>query len=97
MTHLLFADDCFLFCRASLEECNVLKEFLMTYEKDSGQEINFAKLGICFSTNVSIDCKNEIVNILGVSQCLNTGLYLGLLSLVGRSKQPIFNYLRDRL
>jgi hypothetical protein len=43
LTHLLFVDDCFLFCRVDGNECIKLKEILKTYEEVSGQAINLRK------------------------------------------------------
>jgi hypothetical protein len=44
LTHLLFADDCFLFYRANLRKNTKLREILQYYEAMSGQtSINFKK------------------------------------------------------
>ncbi|KAK2370479.1 hypothetical protein QL285_083528 [Trifolium repens] len=43
VSHLLFADDCFLFCRSNISETTKLMEILKTYELASGQEINLSK------------------------------------------------------
>jgi len=51
LTHILFADDYFLFCRTNLSESTKLKEILQYYEAMSGQAINFQKSKIFFSTN----------------------------------------------
>jgi len=51
LTHLLFADDCFLFCRANISEYNRLKNILQKYEEVSGQTINMQKSEIFFSMN----------------------------------------------
>ena len=67
------------------------------YESDSGQAINFQKSGIFFSKNASSLDRDFISNILGVSTPLNTRRYLGLLSLIGKSKRVVFGFLRDRL
>ncbi|GAU34295.1 hypothetical protein TSUD_20010 [Trifolium subterraneum] len=53
VSHLLFTDDCFLFCRASVAEA----------------------------------AKEDLSRILGVKLVLGTGIYLGLPSMVGRSKE----------
>ncbi|CBI18702.3 unnamed protein product, partial [Vitis vinifera] len=60
------------------------------YESNSGQAINFQKSGIFFSRNVSSLDRDFISNILGVSTPLNTGRYLGLPSLIGKSKRAVF-------
>ena len=51
LTHLFFADDCLIFCRSTLEECNKVQELLAYYEVASGQVINKEKTTLCFSRN----------------------------------------------
>lgn len=41
--------------------------------------------------------KSDISELLGVSQPLNAGRYLGLPYLIGRSKRAVFAYLSDRV
>lgn len=97
VTHLLFADDSFLFFRADMDEASKVKEILSNYESISGQAVNYQKSGIFFSANVHKDKQQEVKNILGVSNDLSTGHYLGLPSLVGRSKINVFKFLKDRI
>jgi len=48
---LLFADDSLIFCKASSQACQKLKEMLDTFCAQSGQLINFHKSNIVFSKN----------------------------------------------
>ncbi|XP_074322969.1 uncharacterized protein LOC141659929 [Apium graveolens] len=57
----------------------------------------FSKVGCIFSANVRTDKQQELENILGVYNGLGDGKYLGLPSLIGRSKKSVFNFLKDRV
>lgn len=97
ITHLLFADDSFLFFRADHDETVKIKEILDKYELLSGQAVNYRKSGIFFSSNVRRDKQQKITDILGETSDLSTGNYLGLPSLVGGSKYSVFKFLKDRI
>jgi hypothetical protein len=97
VSHLLFADDCFLFCRANLTESKKLMEVLKTYEDATGQEINLSKSEVFFSRNISKAAQEDLSRLMGVRHVLGTGTYLGLPSLVGRSKKNTFAYIKDRI
>lgn len=97
ISHLMFTDDCILFCWGSEEEARNLKQVLDVYENLSGQAINYNKSGVFFSPNVDPVERQHIEVIFGVNQCLNTGRYLGLPSLIGRKKKEIFSHIRDRV
>lgn len=51
ISHLFFADDCYLFFRANMEEARCIKKCLYLYEKATGRQVNFQKLSIHFSRN----------------------------------------------
>lgn len=50
--HLLFADDNFLFGKASLDECAVIQHILDVFSQASGQTINFSNSSVAFNANV---------------------------------------------
>jgi hypothetical protein len=72
-------------------------EILKTYELASGQEINLSKSEVFFSRNLSRAAQEDLSNIMGVKHVMGTGTYLGLPSMVGRSKKETFAYIKDRI
>jgi len=97
VSHLLFADDCFLFFKANEDQAHVMKNILATYELASGQAISLPKSEIYCSRNVPDGIKTIITNILGVQAVLGTGKYLGLPSMIGRDRKATFAYIKDRV
>ncbi|XP_023925933.1 uncharacterized protein LOC112037354 [Quercus suber] len=83
--------------RANGTECNKLKEILKTYEAASGQKINTEKSSIFFSLNTSQELKDEILNILGPMTNSRYTKYLGLPSIIGRSKKLVFAEIKEKI
>lgn len=97
ITYLLFADYSFLFFKANNQEAVAIKSLLLRYESLSGQAINLQKSGIMFSANVQNDSRIDNSRILDVHNSLQDSKYLGLPSLIGKSKKTVFNFLKDRV
>lgn len=53
------------------------------------------KSEISFNKNVSENSWASLSQILGVRQSLGSGKYLGLPSMIGRSKKTTFSYIKD--
>lgn len=75
LSHLLFVDD-------------YLRDIFNTYEKALGQTINLCISEIFYSTNTSQALKQNISS-LGVTNQLGRRKYLGLPSIIGRSKKCV--------
>ena len=97
ISHHLFADDSLLFCQASEKETQEVLEILKLYAKASGQCINMEKSLFYFSSNTSSHKRELIKAMLGVSEMERFEAYLGLPTLVGRSKHHTFSFLKDRV
>jgi hypothetical protein len=83
ISHLLFVDENFLFCKASVLEVTNLKHVLDTYEAASGQALNYQKSAIAYSCNTEANCRSLINNLLGVIESTGHGKYLGLPFIIG--------------
>ncbi|CAL1381267.1 unnamed protein product [Linum trigynum] len=97
VSHLFFADDSVFFGRATEQESGLLKQILQLYEKESGKLVNFQKSAVSFSGNVRMHQKLMVSGTLQMTMVEKHEKYLGLPTVVGRSKKEIFNGLKDRI
>ena len=97
ITHLFFADDSLLFCKAKDQECQTLVDILNSYEATSGQKINTDKSSVFFSPNSPQEKKESILNILGPMQDSKHNKYLRLPNIIGKSKAQVFAKIKDRV
>jgi hypothetical protein len=96
ITHLLFADDSIVFLEASLESLTALKRVLEDYESASGQKVNLQKSSIFFGDGCDPDTKDMAKQVLTVDTEALSERYLGLPTVVGRSKEGCFQYINER-
>ncbi|XP_021761446.1 uncharacterized protein LOC110726302 [Chenopodium quinoa] len=97
ITHLFFADDNLLFTRATRQECSIIVDILNKYEATSEQKINLEKSEVSFSKGVHLPSRITLSSILGMEMVDNHVKYLGLPTVVGRSKKAIFAFVKDRI
>ena len=78
-----------------MKECESLQRIIGIYEKASSQLLNRAKTSLFFSKNTPTDIKEEFKRRFD-AQVIHEK-YLGLPSLVGRSKRNNFMELKEKL
>ncbi|KAL6210288.1 hypothetical protein ACLB2K_015521 [Fragaria x ananassa] len=97
ISHLLFADDSFVFFRATEEECETVREVLLKYEMVTGQQVNFQKSCVSFSRNVTLEQQVELATKLGITRVPKHDKYLGLPTEVSYSKEEAFGYVKEKI
>ena len=97
ITHLFFADNSLLFCKENNQECQNLINILQLYEAASVQKIDMDKSSVFFSSNTPDERRSEVMNLLGPMQDTRHKKYLGLPSIIGKSKVEIFAEIKERV
>lgn len=95
LSHLFFTDNSLIFCRASREECQVIKEIFKRYEQASGQMINLNKSMFMTNKNVGATKAKELGDILGIKQTNSLGSYLGMPSKGCKNKRIMFKRIKE--
>ena len=97
VSHLLFADDCIVFCKASTEEGLKVTKILDNYEREFGKKLNREKTSLFFSKNMKVEVQEAVKDMFGAQIILQHEKYLGLPPLVGRGKKKAFNRIKDQV
>lgn len=90
VSHLLFADDCIIFCKADLKTCHKLVSLFKDFGTNSGQLVNLSKSGVFFSPKTNPDKIRRVKEILGVNSIPLNDRYLGSSLFTNISKVKIF-------
>ncbi|KAM6582630.1 hypothetical protein CsatB_009632 [Cannabis sativa] len=90
ISHMLFADDSYLFCQASSGAALNICTLLHFFEMASGQKVNVTKSSIFFSPITDSLLKNEICSTLGMPKADEHSLYLGLPNIIVIQSLPTY-------
>lgn len=77
ITHLLFADDCLVFCEANSQANNNLVKFFSDFGKALDQLINLNKSEVFFSANTDAEIMNGIQTNMNIKTISLEDKYLG--------------------
>uniref|UniRef100_A0A803P0S6 Reverse transcriptase domain-containing protein n=1 Tax=Cannabis sativa TaxID=3483 RepID=A0A803P0S6_CANSA len=97
ISHLMYADDTFLFCKAKASEIDTIIQCLLTYGKWSGQLINSAKSSVVFSANTRDDIKDTILSTLGYRPMTLEDKFLGNPVFFSKSMSRDFNFVVEKV
>lgn len=97
ISHMLFADDSYLYCKATISEAIKVCQLLQTFEHATVQHVNRQKSTIFFSTNTSKEARTAICEQMSMNEATEHSMYLGLPNIMGRNKNVILGFLKDKV
>ena len=90
ISHLFFADDVFLFCKARNSQVWLVLEALNSFCATSGLKVNLEKSRTMCSKNLSSRRKDNMTNISSICFTSDLGKYLGFPLIQGRVSKALF-------
>lgn len=97
VTHMLFADDSYIYCKANADEAANVMNLLNVFENATGQKVNFTKSDIFFSSNTTSLDRNEVGEVTHMKEAGERSTYLGLPNILGKNKSVILGYLKGKV
>ncbi|XP_074290354.1 uncharacterized protein LOC141617083 [Silene latifolia] len=97
LSHLFYADDAFICCKATPASFETIRDIFQDFEKASGQMINLQKSFIKFSPNSPEDFKSHMTSILRMQASDSFGTYLGVLVDIPKCKKTTFHDILDKI
>ncbi|WOK97568.1 hypothetical protein Cni_G06276 [Canna indica] len=94
---LFFADDVMLFSKADLHHASCFNDLLKQFERINGQQINTNKSSIFFSQGTPRRMQNQIGEKLNIPHIGGHDRYLGLPSLINKSKKETFDFILSQI
>ncbi|KAM6593604.1 hypothetical protein CsatA_001307 [Cannabis sativa] len=97
ITHMFFADDSYLICQATRGAADSISNLLHIFQNASGEKVNYTKSLIFFSPNTDTTSRNMVCATLHMSEALECSLYLGLPNIIGRNKNVVLGFIKNKV
>ncbi|MBA0664477.1 hypothetical protein Goklo_004466 [Gossypium klotzschianum] len=97
VSHLFFADDLVIFCKAQLDQAILLDSIISQFYEISGHKISVRKSNIFFSKNIGVNVRNQISQLFRFQEVQNLGTYLGVPLLHDRVTKNALNFVVDKV
>ena len=97
LSHLFFADDIFLFTRATVRDCKNFGQILLRFCESSGQIMSVTKSRVWFSPRTPRRIKEQLVGILGLPTTDRIGTYLRMPIFTTRRTASSYQYLVENI
>jgi hypothetical protein len=97
ISHLMFADDCLLFFRASKDQAIAINNVVASFERGPGQLLSAEKCSLLFSDNCPETIQQEVRHTLDVSREAFEDKYLDYPTPKGQMKKGKFQPSKERL
>ncbi|GAA0161766.1 hypothetical protein LIER_18006 [Lithospermum erythrorhizon] len=68
VSHILFTDDTFIFCKVTVPESTKVKLILANYEMASGKKVNVGMCSVSFSSKIGMVLRQHILSGLGMRE-----------------------------
>lgn len=96
LSHMIFADDSYLYYQANKVEADHAFDMLRTFEKASSQQINIDKSLIFFNHNTEVTVKTDLWDKLLFYEADDNNKYLGLPNIMGKNKTVMMGVLEGK-
>ena len=96
-SHLLYADDVIIFCRATFSNCREILHILNRYKNWSGQHFNPDKSRVYFSTSIPATRSRRMSRILGITIGSLPFVYLGVPLFIGAPRTRYLQTIADSI
>lgn len=97
ISHLLFTDDIFLFCKVQESQAHLITTTLDTFCSESGWKVNLHKSTMMSSKGIPNRMKNIFKDVCGIASVSNLGRYLGFSLVQGRQHHQSLDFILDKI